>query len=124
MISELESGIGFLTPLLDARYDALYQTVTRQNEITLRQFGALMALYQRGPLTPSVLADRISCDRNTLRKMLKRTAARKLVAKTAHAEDRRSIQVQITPKGADALLKVVPLAAELQEIILPPTQQE
>src|ERR1700686_2188179 len=63
---QLEGGIGFLLRLLEARYDVLYQNLTRQNEITPRQFGVLIALYQQGPLTPSVLAERISCDRNTL----------------------------------------------------------
>ena len=69
-----EAAIGFLLRLLEARYDVLYQTLTRQNDITPRQFGVLMALYQGGPLTPSVLAERISCDRNTLSEMLKRMA--------------------------------------------------
>jgi hypothetical protein len=54
---QLEGGIGFLLRLLEARYDVLYQNLTRQNEITPRQFGVLIALYQHGPLTPSVLAE-------------------------------------------------------------------
>src|ERR1700689_2355367 len=82
---QLEGGIGFLLRLLEARYDVLYQNVTRQNEITPRQFGVLIALYQQGPLTPSVLAERISCDRNTLSEMLKRMAARKLISKKNNA---------------------------------------
>ena len=46
---QLEGGIGFLLRLLEARYDVLYQNVTRQSEITPRQFGVLIALYQHGP---------------------------------------------------------------------------
>src|ERR1700761_6448770 len=88
---QLEAGIGFLLRLLDARYDGLYQNLTRQNDITPRQFGVLMALYQDGPLTPSVLADRISSDRNTLSEMLKRMVARRLVSKKSNPDDRRSI---------------------------------
>ena len=121
---KLEGGVGFLIRLLEARYDGLYQSMTRQTDITPRQFGVLMALYQLGPLTPSVLADRISCDRNTLSEMLKRMVARRLVSKRSNAEDRRSIQVQITAKGEDALLAVVPVAAELQNIMLAPLRKE
>ncbi len=121
---QLEGGIGFLLRLLDARYDVLYQNLTRQNDITPRQFGVLMALYQQGPLTPSVLAERISSDRNTLSEMLKRMAARKLISKKANAEDRRSIQVQITAKGETALLKVIPAAARLQDLLLAPLAKE
>ncbi|MGO8908762.1 MAG: MarR family winged helix-turn-helix transcriptional regulator [Bradyrhizobium sp.] len=120
----LEGGIGFLLRLLEARYDVLYQNLTQQNDITPRQFGVLIALYQQGPLTPSVLAERISCDRNTLSEMLKRMTARKLISRKSNSEDRRSIQVQITAKGVEALLAVIPAAAELQNIMLAPLLKE
>ena len=121
---QLEGGIGFLLRLLEARYEGLYQNLTRQNDITPRQFGVLMALYQDGPLTPSVLAERISSDRNTLSEMLKRMTARKLISKKDNAEDRRSIRVQITAKGETALLKVIPAAARLQDLMLAPLARE
>jgi DNA-binding MarR family transcriptional regulator len=121
---QLEGGIGFLLRLLEARYDVLYQNLTGQSDITPRQFGVLIALYQQGPLTPSTLAERISCDRNTLSEMLKRMAARKLIGKKSNSEDRRSIRVQITAKGEAALLSVVPAAAELQTIMLAPLPKQ
>ena len=121
---QLEGGIGFLLRLLEARYDILYQNLTGQSDVTPRQFGVLIALYQQGPLTPSVLAERISCDRNTLSEMLKRMTARKLIAKKSNSKDRRSIQVQITAKGEEALLGVVPAAAELQNMMLAPLRKE
>lgn len=121
---QLDGGVGFLLRLLEARYDGLYQSLTRQSDITPRQFGLLMALYQLGPLNQSVLADRISCDRNTLSEMLKRMTARRLILKKANPDDRRSIQVQITAKGEEALLAVIPAAAELQDIMLAPLRKE
>jgi DNA-binding MarR family transcriptional regulator len=120
----LEGGIGFLLRLLEARYDELYQSVTEQSDVTPRQFGVLMALYQGGPLTPSALAERISCDRNTLSEMLKRMTVRKLISKRSNSEDRRSIRVQITAKGEQALLGVIPAAAKLQDIMLAPLRKE
>lgn len=117
---KLENGIGFLLRLLEAKYDGLYQAATRQTDITPRQFGVLMALLQQGPMTPSALAEHISCDRNTLSEMLKRMTARRLVAKRSHPDDRRSIQVQITEKGTNALMAVVPAAARLQDLMLAP----
>ncbi len=56
--------------------------------------------------------------------MLKRMAARKLISKRNNAEDRRSIQVQIAAKGEDALLDVIPAAAELQNLMLAPLRKE
>ncbi|CCE09812.1 hypothetical protein BRAS3843_3350024 [Bradyrhizobium sp. STM 3843] len=121
---QLEGGMGFLLRLLEARYDALYQSLTSQTDITPRQFGVLMALYQLGALTPSVLAERISCDRNTLSEMLKRMTARKLVSRKRNVDDARSFQVQITSRGEEALLAVVPAAAQLQNIMLAPLDKE
>ncbi|MBR0800356.1 MarR family transcriptional regulator [Bradyrhizobium jicamae] len=121
---QLEGGVGFLLRLLEARYDGLYQSLTRQSDITPRQFGVLMALYQLGPLTPSVLADRINCDKNTLSEMLKRMTARRLVSKRSNPDDRRSVQVQMTASGEEALLAVIPAAAELQDIMLAPLRKE
>lgn len=121
---QLEGGIGFLLRLLEARYDGLYQSLTRQSDITPRQFGVLMALFQQGPMTASILANRISCDRNTLSEMLKRMAGRRLVSKKSNPEDRRSIQIQITAKGEEALLAVIPAAAELQNRMLAPLRKE
>src|SRR5215813_1101446 len=121
---QLEGGVGFLLRLLEARYDGLYQSVTRQSDITPRQFGVLIALYQLGPMTPSALADRISCDRNTLSEMLKRMTARRLIAKKSNPDDRRSIQVQITAKGTSALMAVVPAAARMQDLMLAPLSQD
>jgi DNA-binding MarR family transcriptional regulator len=121
---KLENGIGFLLRLLEAKYDGLYQSVTRQTDITPRQFGVLMALLQEGPMTASALAERISCDRNTLSEMLKRMTARRLISKKSHPDDRRSIQVQITAKGTSALMAVVPAAARLQDLMLAPLSQD
>src|ERR1700761_5773801 len=121
---QLEGGVGFLLRLLEARYDGLYQSMTRQSDITPRQFGVLMALYQLGPLTPSVLAERISCDRNTLSEMLKRMVTRRLVSKKSNPDDRRSIQVQIAARGEAALLDVIPATAELQNLMLAPLPKE
>src|SRR6201996_7638908 len=120
----LEGGIGFLLRLLEARYDVLYEDLTGQSDVTPRQFGVLIALYQDGPLTPSALAERISSDRNTLSEMLKRMTVRKLISKKSNAEDRRSIQVQITAKGEAAFLDVIPATAELQNLMLAPLRKE
>ena len=121
---KLENGVGFLLRLLEAKYDGLYQSVTRQTDITPRQFGVLMALLQQGPMTPSALAERISCDRNTVSEMLRRMTARRLISKKSHPDDRRSIQVQITAKGTNALMAVVPAAARLQDLMLAPLSQD
>ena len=121
---QLEGGVGFLLRLLEARYNGLYQGLTKRTDITPRQFGVLMALLQHGAQTPSVLAERINCDRNTLSEMLKRMTQRKLISKKINPEDSRSIRVQITAKGAEALLAVAEGATEIQNRLLAPLRKE
>src|SRR6266700_8438301 len=48
---KLDKGLGFLVRLLDTRVNVLYERLTAQNDITPRQFGVLLTLYQQGTLT-------------------------------------------------------------------------
>ncbi|MDE2363610.1 MAG: winged helix-turn-helix transcriptional regulator [Hyphomicrobiales bacterium] len=117
---KLDGGVGFLIRLIEARYDALYQEFTAQAEITPRQFGVLLALYQNGPLTLTALARAISADRSTLGEMIRRMSDRKLVLRTENDEDARSFTISIAAQGRKSLLAVVEGAARLQEEFLAP----
>src|SRR6266702_2582846 len=49
--TETRQGARFLVRLLDTRVNILYERLTAQNDITPRQFGVLLTLYQQGTLT-------------------------------------------------------------------------
>ncbi len=116
----LNSGVGFLFRLIEARYDALYREFTSQEAITPRQFGVLIALYQQGPLTLTRLAGAVNADRATLGEMVKRMSERKLVHRRDNGNDARSYEISLTPKGRKFLLELVSGAARLQEAFLAP----
>ena len=78
---KLDKGLGFLVRLLDTRVHLLYEQLTGQNEITPRQFGVLLTLYQQGTLTLTELAGHIRVDRSTLGEMINRMAERSLITK-------------------------------------------
>jgi DNA-binding MarR family transcriptional regulator len=117
---KLERGLGFLIRVIDTRMNLLYQNLTQQEDITPRQFGVLLTLYQRGALTLSDLANAIRVDRATLSEMINRMVDRGLIAKRGNARDRRSAEVFIAPQGESALLKIVHGAAMLQSAMLEP----
>jgi len=116
----LDDGVGFLVRLLSTRSTQLYQELTGQDEVTPRQFGALLTLHQRGALTLTELASRISVDLSTLSDMVRRMVRKGLIAKSDNGEDRRSALVSLTPAGEAALLGLVPGAAALQRALLAP----
>jgi DNA-binding MarR family transcriptional regulator len=120
----LDKGLGFLVRLLDTRVNVLYDQLTAQNDITPRQFGVLLTLYQEGTLTLTELAGHIRVDRSTLGEMINRMAERSLVSKRHNGNDRRSAEVLLAPAGKSVLLKIVAGAAQLQTALLAPLPAE
>src|SRR5664279_1553237 len=102
---KLDRGLGFLVRLLDTRVHLLYEHLTRQKDITPRQFGVLLTLYQRGTLTLTELAGLIRVDRSTLGEMINRMAERSLISKRNNGSDRRSAEVLLAPAGRSALFR-------------------
>jgi DNA-binding MarR family transcriptional regulator len=121
---KLDKGLGFLVRLLDTRVHLLYEQLTAQNEITPRQFGVLLTLYQQGTLTLTELAGHIRVDRSTLGEMINRMAERSLITKRNNGSDRRSAEVLLAPAGKKVLLEIVAGAAQLQGALLAPLPPE
>jgi DNA-binding MarR family transcriptional regulator len=121
---KLDKGLGFLVRLLDTRVHLLYEQLTAQNDITPRQFGVLLTLYQQGTLTLTELAGRIRVDRSTLGEMINRMAERSLITKRNNGSDRRSAEVLLAPAGQSVLLEIVAGAARLQGALLAPLPAE
>jgi DNA-binding MarR family transcriptional regulator len=121
---KLDKGLGFLVRLLDTRVHLLYEQLTAHNDVTPRQFGVLLTLYQQGTLTLTELAGYIRVDRSTLGEMINRMAERSLVTKRNNGSDRRSAEVLLAPAGKTVLLAVVSGAAQLQNALLAPLPAE
>lgn len=120
----LDKGLGFLVRLLDARFKSLYEQLTTQSEITPRQFGVLLTLYQCGTLTLTKLAGHIRVDRSTLGEMISRMEERSLITKRINENDHRSAEVSLAPFGKHALLELVSDVSQLQTVLLAPLAPE
>jgi MarR family transcriptional regulator, temperature-dependent positive regulator of motility len=111
---------GFLIRRLDSRAAAVYEKFTGQSELTPRQFGVLLTLFQSGPLAQTELGNRLHLDRNTLGEMLQRMVEKKIVERRPHAHDRRAVEIMLTDAGKSALLGTVQQALKAQEELLAP----
>lgn len=116
----LGDGAGFLVRVLGARATAEYERLTGQSAVTPRQFGVLLTLHQRGPLTLTELAEAILVDRSTVGEMTRRMAARGLIDRRENGADARSTKVSIAPAGDTVLAALIEGAAALQAALLAP----
>jgi MarR family transcriptional regulator, lower aerobic nicotinate degradation pathway regulator len=111
---------GYLIRRLDSRAASLYEMFTGQSDLTPRQFGLLLTLFQAGALPQTELGNRLHLDRSTLGEMLSRMVERKLVERRAHERDRRAVEITLTQSGKRALMAAVRQALEAQEALLSP----
>src|SRR5437879_4518409 len=116
----LHRAPGYLLRQLDSRAAALYEAHTGQSDLTPRQFGVLLTLFQSGPLSQTELGNQLHLDRSTSGEMLQRMLDRKLVSRQPRKEDRRAIEIALTPQGRRALLKTVEQASAAQQALLAP----
>ena len=124
-VSRLNIALAFTSPIThSARCGVFIPNLTRQNDITPRQFGVLLTLHQRGTLTLTELANHIRVDRSTLGEMINRMARRSLVTKRHNGKDGRSAEVLLAPTGKAVLFEIVRGAARLQTALLAPLAAE
>lgn len=116
----LHRAPGYLLRQLDSRAAALYEVHTGQSDLTPRQFGVLLTLFQSGPLSQTELGTALHLDRSTSGEMLQRMLERKLVSRQPRKEDRRAIEIVLTPQGRRALLKTIERASAAQQALLSP----
>ncbi|NQV14086.1 MarR family transcriptional regulator [bacterium] len=80
----------------------LRQHLEQQN-ITFTQFGVMEILEHRGPLSLKEIGNKILLTSSNLVTVIDNLEKHGLVTRKKNKQDRRSIIIQLTPKGADTL---------------------
>lgn len=120
----LQRAPGFLIRQMDARSTALFLQTAADRDITPRQFGLLMTLYQSGPMLQTDLGRAMCIDRSTLGEMLSRMLERGLVERRAWPKDRRVSQIVITDSGSDLFRAHFASARQSQRDLLAPLDED
>ncbi len=76
--------------------------------LTMSQFGALEALYFLGPLRPGQLAHKILKSGGNMTLVINNLVKRGLVTRQRREEDRRCIDIEITPAGQTLIANIFP----------------
>jgi len=113
----LDEAPGYLLRRLDAAAADMYEQSTGQNDLTPRQFGVLVRLYQLGPMKQSELGTRLNIDRSTLGEMVSRMVDRGLLNR-GEAGSRRSAELSLTRVGEKTLLVMIePVIASQRKLL-------
>jgi MarR family transcriptional regulator, 2-MHQ and catechol-resistance regulon repressor len=79
-----------------------------EHHLTTSQFGVLEALYHLGPLHVGQLGEKILRSSGNMTLVIDNLARRDLVARRPKTEDRRCIEIHLTPAGAGLIEAIMP----------------
>ncbi|WP_042405873.1 MarR family winged helix-turn-helix transcriptional regulator [Streptacidiphilus carbonis] len=113
----LEDHICFALQTASRAFGSLYRDALGELRITYPQYLVLLALTEHGELPVKRIGELLRLDSGTLSPLLKRLEAAGLVQRTRSIQDERSVDVNLTAKGAglsaDARRAVRDCAADL-----------
>ena len=100
-------------------------TQLEQSGMTLGQFAVLEALHHLGPMCQHTLAKKLLRSGGNITLVVDNLEKRGWVRRERQKDDRRMVQIQLTPKGARLIAKVFPEhAAAITQIMKELTEQE
>jgi DNA-binding MarR family transcriptional regulator len=80
---------------------AAYRPLLQDLGLTYPQYLVMVALWERGSMPVKDLGETLQLDYGTLTPLLKRLEAAGLITRQRRADDERSVQVGLTPRGAE-----------------------
>jgi DNA-binding MarR family transcriptional regulator len=119
----LQEQVGFVLRKANQRHIAIF--TARIGDLTPPQFAALAKLHEAGETAQSQLGAAIAMDAATIKGVIDRLTARRLVRLGRHEADRRRLMVDLTAEGRALIESLIPLACEItSETLAPLTARE
>lgn len=105
-----EESIGFLLKRTGAQLSITVDRALAEYDMTHAQLGIFLKLLHGCANTAADLARDLMCDTGAMTRMLDRLEEKNFIKRTRSSEDRRLVQVELTPKGkqlADQMTQVL-----------------
>jgi DNA-binding MarR family transcriptional regulator len=112
---DFSEQVGHLLRCAYQRHIALFQQTIPDTQLTAAQFVVLCAVKDSGACSLSEIVKRTAIDQATVRGVIDRLKARKLIAVRHDDVDRRKVLVSLTSVGLDLVGTMVPFAFEITE---------
>jgi DNA-binding MarR family transcriptional regulator len=95
-----------------------YNNRLSQYGITLAQSFILISLLDRDGLTMRQLAERLELDSSAITGLVDRLEKEQLVERQPVPEDRRALQIVLSPRGRELAEKIVPVIREFHDRLM------
>ena len=116
----LEQQAGHLLRRAHQRHTAIFQRLIGDSQLTPLQFAALVKLRDLGEVSQNQLGRLTAMDAATMQGVIKRLAARGLIARRADPKDRRRLILNLSHEGEAVIERAVESGAEITRATLEP----
>lgn len=98
-VSDLTTHIGFWLRMVSNHVSQAFAAKLADKEVTVAEWSLMCALYGKGPMPPSRLADAMGMSRGAITKLADRLIAKSLIVREASADDGRAQTLALTDRG-------------------------
>ena len=106
----LNQSFGFLINALSLNIKHQLDLRLKAHHLTVHQFGILLNIYKRGPLTQKEIAQQTSGDEPTTARLMKRLEEKGCIERVVDADDKRKRLVSLSQEGVALLQEILPHA--------------
>ena len=115
---KLNQSFGFLINALSLNTKHLLDLRLKAHHLTVHQFGILLNISKKGPLTQKEIAQQTNGDEPTTARLMKRLEDKGCIKRVVDEVDKRKRMVSLTPEGIALLEKILPQAQEVNKEML------
>jgi MarR family transcriptional regulator, organic hydroperoxide resistance regulator len=114
---QFSNSLPYLLARLGVRMGDLFTRVIRKEKLTLPMYRVLASLLEEGrPLRLGEIVSRTSADQSTLSRLVAEMERTGLLTRERPQDNQRSLQVALTPRGAELATRLMPIAAYYEEV--------
>ena len=111
----LNQSFGFLINALSLNIKHQLDLSLKTHNLTVHQFGILLNIYKKGPLTQKEIANQTSGDEPTTARLMKRLENKGCIKRIIDEDDKRKRLVSLTEEGVSLLQEILPHALAINK---------
>ena len=95
----IDESVGYLLKRVRSMLSAAVEREIADHDVTYEQWGVLLMILKKRGDTAAMLARGTECDSGSMTRMLDRLEAKELIVRTRSTDDRRRVELELTPSG-------------------------